>query len=80
MSRLIKDVVLDRRTKNNSSACVADFVFCCNCGKTMLVDIGTDRCPECDEESLQWADEYNQEVTEEFFYNNEDYVLVDTES
>lgn len=80
MSKLIKSVVLDRRTENNSSFDFGDFVFCCNCGRTMLVDVGTEQCPECDKKSLQWEDEDNQEVTDEFFYNNSDYVLADTES
>ena len=48
MANLIKTVVLDRRTSENSSL-ESDFVTCCNCGRTMLVNIGTDKCPECDE-------------------------------
>lgn len=41
-------VVLDRVTSENNSL-FADFVTCMNCGKTMLVNLGEDRCPECDE-------------------------------
>ncbi len=46
----------------------------------MLVNIGTEICPECDEKSLTWEDNDNEEVSEDFFYNNGDYVLADTES
>lgn len=80
MANLIKTVVLDRRTNENSSLNLGDFVSCCNCGRTMLVNIGTNKCPECDEESLVWEDKDNQEVSDDFFYSNEDYVLVDIES
>lgn len=80
MANLIKTVVFDRRTKRNSNLESGDFVSCCNCGRTMLVNIGTEKCPECDEKSLVWEDKDNQEVTDEFFYNNEDYVLADIES
>ena len=80
MANLIKIVVLDRMTNENSSLNLGDFVSCCNCGRTMLVNIGTDKCLECDEESLVWEDKDNQEVSDDFFYSNEDYVLVDIES
>ena len=80
MANLIKTVVLDRRTNENSSLNLGDFVSCCNCGRTMLVNIGTNKCPECDEGSLVWEDKDNQEVSDDFFYSNEDYVLVDIES
>lgn len=80
MANLSKAVVLDRRTSKNSSVDVGDFVKCCNCGRTMFVNIGTEVCPECDEMSLTWADEDNQEVAVDFFYNNGDYILADTES
>lgn len=80
MANLIKTVVLDRRTNENSSLNLGDFVSCCNCGRTMLVNIGTNKCPECDEESLVWEDKDSQEVSDDFFYSNEDYVLVDIES
>ena len=78
--KLVKTVVLDRRTSKNSDLEYGDFVFCCNCGRIMLIDIGIENCPECDEKSLMWEDENNQEVTESFFYSNSDYVLADTES
>ena len=80
MTNLIKIVVLDKRTSKNSSLESGDFVTCCNCGRTMLVNIGTDICPECNAKSLTWEDNNNEEVSEDFFYNNGDYVLVDTES
>lgn len=80
MAKLIKTVVLDRRTSDNTSIDFGDFVTCCNCGRTMLVNIGTNKCPECDEETLSWEDKDNEEVSDSFFYNNEDYVLADTES
>ena len=74
-----KIMVLDRRTNENSSLEYGDFVTCCNCGRKMLVNIGVKKCPECDEKSLEWEDIDNKEVTEDFFYNNEEYMLVDTE-
>lgn len=80
MTKLIKTVVLDRRTKENSSIDSGDFITCCNCGRTMLVNIGTEKCPECDEETLMWEDKDNEEVSDDYFYNNGDYVLADTES
>lgn len=76
---MTKTIVLDRRTSKNSSLDYGDFVTCCNCGKTMLADIRIDKCPECDEETLAWADEKNQEVSDDFFYNNEEYMLVNME-
>lgn len=79
MATLIKTVVLDRRTRDNLCIDSGDFVTCCNCGRTMLVNVGTDVCPECDEKSLTWEDEYNEEVSDIFFHNNNDYVLADTE-
>lgn len=80
MTNLIKTVVLDRRASENSSLESGDFVTCCNCGRIMLVNIGTEICPECDEKSLTWEDNDNEEVSEDFFYNNEKYVLADIES
>ena len=82
MANLIKSktVVLDRRTSKNPSIDLGDFVTCCNCGRTMLVNVGTDVCPECDEKSLIWADEENEEVSDIFFHYSEDYMLADTES
>ena len=47
--------VLDRRTSANISPDLGDFVTCCNCGRTMLVNIGTDSCPECEEHALMWT-------------------------
>lgn len=79
MSNLIRTAVLDRRTKENISIDFGDFVVCCNCGRTMLVNIGTERCPICDEKALTWEDKENKEVSYEYFYNNNDYILVDTE-
>ena len=77
----MKITVLDRRTSNNHSADnFGDFVYCCNCGRTILVDLGTQKCPECGgEETFMWADENNQEVDEDFFSENKDYILADKE-
>ena len=75
MAKLIKTVVLDRRTEKNTSLEYGDFVTCCNCGKTMIVNIGTEKCPECNKESLMWETFDNQEVSDDFFYNNKDYIL-----
>jgi uncharacterized OB-fold protein len=33
-----------------------DFCKCASCGKKMLLPIGSDKCPECGEEMLEWAD------------------------
>lgn len=71
--------VLDRRTSSNISLEFGDFVTCCNCGKTMLVNLGADSCPECDEHTLMWADDNRREVNEHFFERNPNYMLVDTE-
>lgn len=73
-----KTVVLDRRTNANSSLECGDLVMCCNCGKTMFVNIGAEVCPECDEKTLAWVDE-NEEVSEDFFGSSKKYVLADTE-
>ena len=78
MKNLTKAIVLDRRTDANLSLECGDLVMCCNCGKTMFVNIGTEICPECNEKTLEWTDE-NEEVSEDFFSNNKKYVLVDTE-
>lgn len=76
MAKLVKTIVLDRRTSENPSVDSADFVSCCNCGRTMLVNIGTDICPECGKETLTWEDSDNEEISDDFFYNNEDYELI----
>lgn len=76
----MKIIVLDRRTSDNQSANnLGDFVYCCNCQQTMLIDIGSLKCSECEEETLMWADENNQEVDESFFSKNDNYILVDVE-
>lgn len=77
----MKDVtyVLDRRTPNNISPEFGDFVTCCNCGRTMLVNIGADSCPECEEHALIWADNHRKKVNGNFFAKNREYMLVDTE-
>ena len=79
MANLIKTVVLDRRTEQNTDWEYGDFVSCTNCGKTMVVNIGTEKCPECGEVALMWEDSTceHQEVSDEFFYNNENYILID---
>lgn len=41
----------------NPSIDLGDFVTCCNCGRIMLVNVGTNVCPECNEKLLIWADE-----------------------
>lgn len=76
---MFKGMVLDRRTNENPSLECGDFVRCLNCGRTMFVNVGTTICPECDEDILIWKDENNQEVSDSFFINNEDYILTDTE-
>lgn len=58
--------VLDRRTSTNISPDLGDFVTCCNCGKTMLVNIGTDSCPECEEHALMWTDRDIRKLTKTF--------------
>lgn len=80
MANLIKTAVLDKRTEENTSWEYGDFVFCTNCGKVMVVNIGVDRCPECGEVALMWEDSTcdNQEVSDEFFDNNKDYVLINS--
>ena len=35
-----------------------DYVMCCNCGKVMVVRVGTDDCPACGAFGcLAWADD-----------------------
>ena len=80
MGKLIKTVVLDERTEENMSLQYGDFVTCCNCGKTMIVNIGTEKCPKCNKKSLMWESPDNQEISEDFFYGNEDYVLINVEN
>lgn len=71
--------VLDRRTSVNQSFDRGDLVECCNCGRIMFVDIGTEKCPECEEKTLSWVDENgNAEWTEQELIDN-DYLLCDTE-
>lgn len=74
-----KTAVLDRRTNDNTSIEFGDFVSCCNCGRIMLVNIGTHRCPECEEETLTWEDDEHTEVSDDFFEQNDTYLLTDTE-
>ena len=62
--------VYDRTTNNAMSAC--DFVRCTNCEKIMLVDRGTDDCPDCGEHgTLMWE----QEGYEEILYENAPEIL-----
>ena len=75
MVNLTNIVVLDKRTNENPSLDHGDFVVCCNCGKTMLADIGTENCPICGKETLEWADDEDEEVSEDFFSNNKKYML-----
>ena len=78
MANLIKTAVLDKRTEENTSGEYGDFVFCTNCGKTMVVNIGTEKCPECGEVALMWENSKEQEVSDEFFDNNKDYILINS--
>lgn len=75
-------VVLDRRTSENPTPDYGDLVFCSKCGLTIFMNTGNVRtrtCPECDERSLEWADEEHKTVSEEFFHRNKEYLLCDTE-
>ena len=74
MRNFIKIAAFDKRTNANLSLEYGDFVVCRNCGKTMLVNIGTEICPICDRETLEWVDG-NEEVSEDFFSNNKQYML-----
>lgn len=74
---LIKSIVLDKRTNTNSSMQHGDFVICCNCGRRMLVNIGTDDCPVCRTRTLDWEDRDNEEVADDFFYKSKRYILTD---
>ena len=46
----------------------------------MIVNIGTEKCPKCNKESLMWETFNNQEVSDDFFYNNKDYILSDNKN
>ena len=39
-------------TKEGRRYTTCDFVRCNNCGRRMIVDLGTDACPSCGEEAL----------------------------
>lgn len=77
MSNLERTGVLDRRTTHND---FGDFVRCCNCGRIMLVDIEEYVCPECQEvDTFMWEDIDYEEVSDDFFLDNKDYILIDVE-
>lgn len=74
--------VIDKRTGSNPSIDnYGDFVRCCNCGRSMVVDLREDKCPYCKTETLKWEEETNenQEVDEDFFKGNDRYSLVSEE-
>lgn len=62
-NRAKKGNVLDKRTDENYSFEKGDFVCCSNCGELLLVDIGTETCPNCNKAALSWVDSEHQEVT-----------------
>lgn len=69
--------VKDLRNLHNRSMEYADLVTCCNCGLTMLVNLGTDSCPECGEHALSWTEPDMPEVNESYMERNRDkYLLV----
>lgn len=77
MGKLIKTIVLDKTTSKHGVN--VDFVTCCNCGKTFLVDCGTEFCPECKEATLTWeTDECEVEYDNFSINHKEDYILADT--
>ena len=75
-----KTTVLDRVRGHQEHV---DFVACNNCGRYFLVDIGEEKCPECEEETLRWAEEETQvqEVNYHTFSQDykDDYLLCDVE-
>jgi hypothetical protein len=78
MAKLIKTRVYDKITNRNE---IADFVECCNCGETMLVDLGSEVCPMCGKDGyLKWADSEVDEVNKYDFENQfkEDYILIES--
>ena len=40
-----------------------DFVECTNCTFVGLVQLGEENCPDCELDSLQWADEDRKEFS-----------------
>jgi hypothetical protein len=74
-----RDVVLDERTDANISLDKGDFVKCIDCGRLMLVNVGEGICPECCGDNLIWASDNKEEISEDFFNDNDKYTLVDME-
>lgn len=77
MGKLVRTIVLDRTTKHRGV--FVDFVTCCNCGGTFLVDCGTELYPECNKPTLSWeTDECEVEYDNFSINHKEDYILADT--
>ena len=72
-----REVVLDERTDANISLDKGDFVRCVNCGRLMLVDVGETFCPECCKDNLMWVSDNKEEISDDFFNDNDNYTLVD---
>ena len=67
-----KIVALDRVSDGEK---YGDLVQCSNCGRTMLVDIGEEICPECNENgTLMWVDD-----KQEYSIYDSNLLLVDTD-
>ncbi len=61
----ITDEMIAKARRSWSGAIDFDFVECTNpdCSFTGLVQLGQDLCPDCNLDSLQWADETCQEFS-----------------
>lgn len=68
-----KIIALDRVSQGNE---YGDLVKCMNCGRVILVNSGTETCPECDESgTLSWVDDRKQE----YRIDDPELLLVDVE-
>lgn len=46
---------------------IGDFVKCTGCDFGGLVSVGTENCPDCNEPTLQWVDEEEQELSRDAY-------------
>ena len=69
--------VLNEITLNNQSLENGDFVQCINCGRLMLVNIGTEECPGCKKHSLSWADSQQEYGLDGSQLKEKGYELLD---
>lgn len=57
----VMDAMIDRAKKSWPNLDCFDFVRCTNCTFLGLVQLSDEKCPDCGEEALKWADRNNLE-------------------